>query len=136
MFYARDPRALRSKNGSAKRTKGDSKQMKVSGFGHALGCVVAAMLAGCGGSQPPIGAPGAGSATLEKATGGYLYVSNDYEYSVVLFSYDPKSMTANPVGQYGVNAEPVGSCSDAQGNVYVVAYSGYTSVITEFASAP
>ena len=32
-----------------------------------------------------------------------------------------------------VNAEPVGSCSDAHGNVYVVAYSGYTSVITEFA---
>ena len=97
-------------------------------------CVAAAMLAGCGGSQPPIGAPGAGSATLKKATaGGYLYVSNDYEDSVVLFSYDPKSMTANPSGQYGVNAEPVGSCSDAQGNVYVVAYSGYTSVITEFA---
>jgi len=100
----------------------------------ALGICVAAALTGCGGSQPPIGAPGAGSATLEKATGGsYLYVSNDYEDSVVLFSYDPKSMTANLVGQYGVNAEPVGSCSDAHGNVYVVAYSGYTSVITEFA---
>ena len=27
--------------------------------GYALSCVAAAMLAGCGGSQPPIGAPGA-----------------------------------------------------------------------------
>jgi hypothetical protein len=34
--------------------------MRISGFGrNALGFLVAAMLAGCGGSQPPIGAPGA-----------------------------------------------------------------------------
>jgi hypothetical protein len=35
--------------------------MKISDFGrYALSsCVAATMLAGCGGSQPPIGAPGA-----------------------------------------------------------------------------
>jgi hypothetical protein len=40
---------------------GGARQVKVSDFGRfALStCVAAAMLAGCGGSQPPIGAPGA-----------------------------------------------------------------------------
>ena len=35
--------------------------MSILGFGrHALtSCVAAAMLAGCGGSQPPVGTPGA-----------------------------------------------------------------------------
>src|ERR1700692_3101354 len=35
--------------------------MRTSGFSHyaLTSCVAAAMLAGCGGSQPPIGAPGA-----------------------------------------------------------------------------
>ncbi|MGA7201514.1 MAG: hypothetical protein WBX26_06780, partial [Candidatus Cybelea sp.] len=47
-------------------------------------CIAAAMLAGCGGSQPPIGAPGAMPQSVAQSaqgahSGPLLYVSNDGE---------------------------------------------------------
>jgi hypothetical protein len=94
-------------------------------------CVAAALLAGCGGSQPPIGAPGAMPQTSALAThaahgtswmlpeanqGDLLYVSDAGTNAVYIFSY--------PGGRYvgmldGLAGEPHGVCSDQAGNVFV-----------------
>jgi hypothetical protein len=65
-------------------------------------CVAAALLAGCGGSQPPIGAPGAMPLTSALATRAdrgkswmlpeaksesSLYISDDLRSQVYVFSY-------------------------------------------------
>jgi hypothetical protein len=88
-------------------------KMKLSDFRrYALSsCVAIAMLAACGGSQPPTAIPEGASNVVQvgrsqspfdspkKVTGGYLYVSN-YQYDeIVLYSYDPKTMTLTAIGQ-------------------------------------
>lgn len=84
-------------------------------------CVAAAMLAACGGSQPPIGAPGAMPQTsARKAAGSYgalLYIASG--------SYDTVDMYTFPAGKYvgkitlpGVD-NAYGMCSDSSGNVFV-----------------
>jgi hypothetical protein len=92
------------------------------------GCVAAAMLAGCGGSQPPIGAPGvmpqsraatspatrSGSWMLPEAKReDLLYISD--VYGVHVFSY-PK---ATHVGDLTGVASPQGLCTDRAGDVFV-----------------
>jgi hypothetical protein len=110
--------------------------------------MAAAMLAGCGGSPPTAIPQGASSVvqvgrsqspfdSLKKVTSGYLYVSN-YQYDeIVLYSYDPKTMTLTAIGQINPQSirTPLGSCSDAGGNVYVVgtAGTGDTGAIVELA---
>jgi DNA-binding beta-propeller fold protein YncE len=110
--------------------------------------MAAAMLAGCGGSPPTAIPQGASSVvqvgrsqspfdSLKKVTSGYLYVSN-YQYDeIVLYSYDPKTMTLTAIGQISPQSirTPLGSCSDAGGNVYVVgtAGTGDTGAIVELA---
>ncbi|HET6274542.1 MAG TPA: hypothetical protein VFE16_01225 [Candidatus Cybelea sp.] len=105
--------------------------MKNLDFGRYLlgSLVVAAMLAACGGSQPPIGAPGTmpqgpevathtgrgGSWMLPEAkAGGLIYAAGGCG-SVCVFSF-PK---AKLVGSLDV-ADPNGACSDSGGNVYIV----------------
>ncbi|MGB8150123.1 MAG: hypothetical protein WCE97_02905 [Candidatus Cybelea sp.] len=99
-----------------------------SGFtGYALtSCVAAALLAGCGGSQPPIGAPGATSygaprhiaahpapATAKGAwSGDLLYVATGGD--VYVLSYP----SGKVVGRLGVDAYSL--CSDKRGNVFLV----------------
>jgi hypothetical protein len=85
-------------------------------------CVASAMLAGCGGSQPPIGAPQSravathadrsGSWMLPEAKSEDLLYISDY-YGVHVFSY--------PKGQYvgDINAFGYGLCSDRAGDVFV-----------------
>jgi hypothetical protein len=93
----------------------------------------AALLAGCGGSQPPIGAPGAmpqsraatspaphsGSWMLPEAGSQSLLYVSDFD-AVRVFSY--------PRGKYEGSLEgfqiAIGECADAGGNVYVADY-GY-----------
>jgi hypothetical protein len=105
-------------------------------------CVAAAMLAGCGGSQPLIGNPGAmpqGRAIAQKATHAkfwmlpearhedLLYVS-DWGCCVRVFSY-PKG---KPVGVLlDVSPRLQGECSDKAGNVWVTSFG--VSEILEFA---
>jgi hypothetical protein len=105
----------------------------VSGLGrYALSsCVAAAMLAGCGGSQPPIGAPGAilqAAAIATHAEPGtswmlpeaqnedLLYVTIPGESSsgtVEIFSYPAGSQ----VGELSLYASEL--CSDTGGNVFI-----------------
>lgn len=111
--------------------------------------VAAALLAGCGGSQPPIGVPSAmsqsrtiamhgergGSWMLPEATRGDLLYASDNKYGVVLaYSYPRGRM----VGELrGFPAKPAGLCSDASGNVYVTTQGNgktiYPSYIYEYA---
>jgi hypothetical protein len=102
--------------------------VRVSQFGrNALGiCAAAAMLTGCGGSQPPIAAPGAmprtsaiasnvdrsGSRMLPEAQSGDLLYATKFNQTRMI-SY-PKG---NVVGRIAILA-PVSVCSDAQGNVF------------------
>jgi hypothetical protein len=95
---------------------------------YALSGVAAAMLAGCGGSQPPIGAPGAMPQTsaiathaergkswmLPEAKGDLVYASGGCG-GVCVFTYPGAKLEASisltfPVG---------GVCSDSSGNVFV-----------------
>ncbi len=103
--------------------------------------IAVALLAGCGGSQPPIGAPGAmpqsrtiamqagrgGSSSLPEVTvgssdyevsGPLLYVTN-YTYNSVTV-YHAKDKNPAPIATIsdGLNS-PAGDCLDSQGTLYV-----------------
>ena len=102
----------------------------------ALGvCAAAAMLAGCGGSQPPIGAPGATLQAL--ATGAnhsesrtvaeanrndLLYVANfdagNGTGDITVYRADGKNPAPIQTISDGLNA-PQGDCLDSHGNLYV-----------------
>lgn len=97
---------------------------------HAIAsCAVAALLAGCGGSQPPIGAPGATPQTFAAAAGAnsgtswmlaeaqnddLLYVS-DGGNNVYVFSYPLGALVGTLTGFNGADGE----CVDAAGNFFV-----------------
>jgi hypothetical protein len=104
--------------------------MKVSEFSrYGLGiCVAVAMLAGCGGSQPPIGALGAmpqsrAGATHDAHSGSWmlaealsedlLYISN--VYTVTVYSYPRGRHVGTLKGFY----RPLGECSDKAGDVFI-----------------
>jgi hypothetical protein len=94
-------------------------------------CVAAAMLAGCGGSQPPIGAPGAmqqssalQSQSAQRDDGGswmasdaasqnLLYVSNVHD--VTVYSYPHGRLVGKLKGFYVTGGE----CVDASQNVWI-----------------
>jgi hypothetical protein len=103
----------------------------------------AALLAACGGSQPPIGAPGAmpqasavatraqrdGSWMLPKAKGDdLLYVSASGSSSQVLVLSFPKG---NLVGSLAGFTVPTGECVDHAGDVFVTDAGSET--VTEYA---
>jgi hypothetical protein len=92
-------------------------------------CVTAAMLAGCGGSQPPIGAPGAMPQTSALATdadrgkswmlpgsssGDLIYATGGCD-AVCVFSY-PKGEL---VGSLSLTGAVRGDCSDSAGDVFI-----------------
>jgi hypothetical protein len=112
--------------------------MKSLGFGCCALCnfVAAAMLAGCGGSQPPIGAPGAMVQTSETATHGdrgkswmlpeskgedLLYVSNS-SGDVSIYRYQQRNL----VGVLTGFMLPLGECVDKTANVYIVDFRAQT----------
>ncbi len=105
--------------------------MRISDFGrYALnGCVAAALLAGCGGSQPPIGAPGAmprRAATATQAAHGKSWMLPEAKREDLLyvetgaliriFTYPGGKLVGTIKG--GQSQE--GICSDRDGNVYIV----------------
>jgi hypothetical protein len=105
--------------------------MKILGLGfYALSCcVAAAMLAGCGGSQAPIGAPGAmpqTSAIATRAERGKSWMKSEASSRVLIyatggcggtfvFAYSDGTL----VGSLDTGATSYGDCSDANGNVFI-----------------
>jgi hypothetical protein len=93
--------------------------MRTLGFKrYALSCVAIALLAGCGGSQPPIGAPGAMTQTAatdaQEAKNGsdLLYVAGSG--AAYVFSY-PKVKLLATIPNTGSRD----ACSDTDGNVFL-----------------
>jgi hypothetical protein len=115
---------------------------------HTLCVYAAAMLAGCGGSQPPIGAPGALPQSRAIATQGahggswmlpdaksddLLYVSlSDRESNgdeIYVFSY-PKGKL---VGGLSLPQDyPMGLCSDDKGDLFVTTYGDVNSTADSY----
>jgi len=102
----------------------------------------AALLAACIGSQPPIGAPGAmpqsspagesaQSRSLRsngddyKVSGALVYVTNSNPAYSSVTVYDAKSDNPNPITTISTDIfEPVGSCVDRDGTLYVANQTG------------
>ena len=105
--------------------------MKILGFSRyaLLSCVAAAMLAGCGGSSPPIGAPGALPQTSARATHagrGKSWMLRDATKSTLLYvslgsgEVNVYTYPSNVfVGQLADLSSPGGLCSDSSGHVFV-----------------
>jgi hypothetical protein len=105
--------------------------MGISGSGrYALkSCVAVAFLAGCGVSQPPIGAPGAMPLTAlpthayrgtswmlpDARRHDLLYVSNWGTSTVTVYTYPQGS----PVGTLTGFTQPYGECVDKHGDVFI-----------------
>ena len=98
------------------------------------------MLAGCGGPQAPEAMPQSQAATRyadrgqswmlpEAKTSDLLYVANDGNQSVTVYSY-PQGQLVGKLTGFGFNGLQ-GLCSDPKGNVFVTNY--YGPNIVEFA---
>jgi hypothetical protein len=108
-----------------------------------------ALLASCGGSQPPIGGPGAipqsrAVATREDETKSWmdpqasaqdlLYISGNTSGNVYVYTYPQGQLVGTLTGFIF----PSGECADAAGDVFVVAFSALSmksSTIYEYAHA-
>ena len=126
----------------------EARQVRISDFGRfALNtCVVAAMLAGCGGSQPPIAASGQGSQSHASAghvdrAGSWMlpeaknedlvYVAGYGAGAVFVFAYP----SGKPVGELTDIPEPIYECSDKSGNIFIASQDIYNGGIYEYAHA-
>ena len=96
--------------------------------------IAAALLAGCGGSQPPIGAPGAfpqGVQTKSWASPQVdrklIYVAGIFPNSVSVYSWRGKLLKT-----LKLSYSPRGLCTDTNGDLYVVDTAG--AKIVEYAS--
>jgi len=94
--------------------------------------IAAALLAGCSGSQPPIGAAGAMSQNVTESTRAaysdpLLYVSNDGSAAdVTVYRADAKN--PGPIKTISSGLEtPGGICLDGQGTLYVVDTHGWVN---------
>jgi 6-phosphogluconolactonase len=101
--------------------------MRISGYRHAFGiCGAVAMLAGCGGSPPPIGAQRAmpfstahtqstpaRNAGQGKSTAEFAYVVNEY---------------SNNISAYAINAS-TGALTQVQGSPFATGYGAYAVAI-------
>jgi hypothetical protein len=117
------------------------KSLELSRYALAIG-TAAAMLAGCGGSQPPIGAPGAmpqsraiaqpadrrGSWMLPGAKSeDLMYASDPLDQSVGVYTYPKGELVGTLTGFQ----KPYGLCSDKTGDVFVT--DAYGHDIAEYA---
>ena len=91
-------------------------------------CVAAALLAGCGGSQPPLGARIAAQQNRMVTAADSRIVQKAVSRGVLLYATDPNAnfvyMISLPTGKLvgkltGFN-QPLTDCSDTAGNVYIV----------------
>jgi hypothetical protein len=113
--------------------------MEYLDFGHyaRIGCVAAALLAGCGGSQPPTGAPGAmpqSRAIATRANRGASWMLPEAKNTDLLYvaTGDNVYILSYPHGKLigSLNVSGSNLCSDTNGNVFIPT-SGY--VILEYA---
>ena len=109
----------------------------------ALGICAAALLAGCGGSPPPIGAPGAmpqTSAVAMRAERGtswmlpeakrakeLLYISDQSTHHVYVYNYKTRRLLGRLNGFYA----PGGQCVDSKGDVWIT--DSTAEAVVEFA---
>ncbi|HVR45637.1 MAG TPA: hypothetical protein VMT95_03180 [Candidatus Binatia bacterium] len=108
--------------------------MIISPFGrYAFGVLATvAVLSGCGGAQPPLGAPGAmhadhnGSRMRPNLSGQDLLYVTDGEI-VKIYTY-PRGKFVAPLGNFG---SVYGMCSDAAGDVFIPEY--FQNEILEYA---
>src|ERR1700722_3339045 len=107
------------------------------------GSAAVALLAGCGGSQPPVAAPGAmmrsysiarrsdrGKSWMApdaKAIKELLYISDGATDDVFVYDYKTRAL----VGKLTGFDQPSSQCVDAKGDVWVLSYGN--SSITEYA---
>ena len=85
-----------------------------------------AVLAACGGSQPPIGAPGAMPQSRMAArghndyavTGPLLYVTNALAWTVTVYHASARDPAPIATISQGLN-DPSGACVDGQGTLYI-----------------
>lgn len=103
-------------------------------------CVAGVILAACGGSQPPISAPGAmpqsrlyvaaGRVLPATSSSDSLLYASGYSTGIYMLSYPSGQF----VGEFGPGVEKIaGMCPDAAGDVYVVGFDPGDSTILEFA---
>ena len=104
------------------------------------GGVAVALLAACGGSQPPIGAPGVmpQTSTITTQDTPYvhsvplLYVTNSSSYNdVKVYHANGKDPSSIEVISDGLES-PVGDCLDGDGTLYVVNEPAGPGWVTEF----
>lgn len=96
-------------------------------------CIAAVLLAGCAGSQPPIGAPGVTPQRAHRATSGDLIYATGGCGGVCVLSYPDGTL----VEKISVSA-PEGDCADRSGNVFITddtqvleyAHGGMTPIAT------
>jgi len=94
--------------------------------------VAIALLAACGGSQPPIGVPGAMPQSVEGSlryahSGPLLYVTNDGDQHDVTV-YPAGAKNPSPIETISSDLEqPVGICLDGEGTLYVVDVDGWVA---------
>ena len=97
----------------------------------ALGYIyLTAMLAGCGGPQPPIGAlhtHGSWITPQAKTIKKLLYISNDYPGQVLVYNYKTDEL----VGTISGFQNPSGQCVDAKGDVWIADTD--SGIISEYA---
>jgi len=102
-------------------------------------CAAAALLAGCGGAQPPIGAPGTmpqSRVTIQGARYAHseplLYVDNISGYNDVKV-YHANGKNPSPIAVISDDLDtPEGDCIDAEGTLYVVNEPPGPGWVTEF----
>ncbi|MGB6952957.1 MAG: hypothetical protein WBE15_13540 [Candidatus Cybelea sp.] len=117
--------------------------MRILGFNRSalLICAAAAMLAGCGGSQPPIGAPGAMPQTSARATHAdrgkswmlpeakaedLIYLSAPT--GVYVYTY-PKGKHVGTLTGFGY---PLYECADKSGDVFIIIVDGSQQGVYEY----
>jgi hypothetical protein len=96
-----------------------------------LSCVTAALLAGCGGSQPPIGPPGAmpqspavaqadrsGSWMRKSVNKSDLLYVSDGSHEVYVYSYPKGTLVGKLGGFEGLD----GMCADTRGNIFIPSF--------------
>ena len=95
--------------------------MKLTAIGrYALSTSAVALLAACGGSQPPIGAPGTTpqrpAAAIASARQVLVYVSSPGTGEVFVYNEKNHKLVHKLYGLY----QPYGECVDDSGDVFVV----------------
>jgi hypothetical protein len=103
--------------------------------------MAAAILTGCGGSQPPIGAPGAmpqsrAVSAQAKRAGSWMAPGAASQDLLYVTDYNVVNVFSYPEGKLvgtlkGFNSA-VGACVDSKGDVYVPAYSKSRHKIAEY----